>query len=509
HLLAEIVHDPECPLGRYQLLSAQDLALLANWATGAPMPSAPHGNLTEAISQQAQRTPLHTALLSSTEAMTYAQVEQRSNQLAHWLESQGVGPESRVGVCLERGVQMIVSLLAILKAGGAYVPLDPTYPQERLRWLQHDARITLLLTQQTLASWVDDPAVRIVCLDQQATIWEHQPISLPFFRGDAANLAYLIYTSGSTGRPKGVMVTHASAIRFVQWARSLFSPQELQGVLASTSLCFDLSVFEIFVPLSVGGTVLLAENALALPEYPHRERVTLLNTVPSAAAELVRQHALPEGVQTINLAGEALGRTLVEQLEGMGQVQRIYNLYGPSEDTTYSTVAQVAGGKGSVPIGHPISGSRAYVLDGNLQQVPIGVRGELYLAGDGLARGYLERADLTAERFVPDPLGEQPGGRLYRTGDLVRYTQSGDMEFLGRRDQQVKIRGFRIELGEIESVLRRQTGVCDAVVAVREEGTGTKYIVAYMVYNGQTHEQEVRTALQQSLPSYMVPAVFV
>ncbi|HEV2735721.1 MAG TPA: non-ribosomal peptide synthetase, partial [Longimicrobiaceae bacterium] len=319
----------------------------------------------------------------------------------------------------------------------------------------------------------------------------------------------LIYTSGSTGTPKGVVIEHRSAVAFLEWARGEFTAEEMAGVLASTSVCFDLSVFELFLPLAVGGTVVLAENATELPRLPARDRVTLVNTVPSAAAELVRAGGIPASVRSVNLAGEPLGGALAEALHAAG-VGTVRNLYGPSEDTTYSTWTAVPRGAGREPtIGRPVANTRAYVLDGSLEPAPVGVPGELYLAGAGLARGYLGRPELTAERFVPDPFSAG-GGRLYRTGDRARWLPAGELEFLGRLDHQVKLRGFRIEPGEIEAALLRHPDVREAVVVAREDPAGGPRLAAYAgAGDAAVSADGLRAHLAALLPAYMVPADLV
>ncbi len=325
------------------------------------------------------------------------------------------------------------------------------------------------------------------------------------------NLAYLIYTSGSTGRPKGVAIEHRSPGVLLQWAREVFSPEDLSGLLASTSVGFDLSVFELFVPLAWGGRVVLAANALdlvAVPPPVADAGISLINSVPSVIAEVLRSGALPASARVVNLAGEALPRPLVEQLYEAG-VERVYNLYGPSEDTTYSTFALIPRGDGTPGIGRPIAGTRARVLDPYSQPSPEGVPGELFLGGEGLARGYFGRPDLTAERFVPDPFGE-PGQRLYRTGDLVRW-RGEELEFLGRIDHQVKIRGFRIELGEVEAALLRHPDVSEAVVVPREDPARGRQLVGYVTLRkpeaAAEAPRQLRTWLARSLPDPMVPAV--
>ncbi|GER91676.1 hypothetical protein KDW_58380 [Dictyobacter vulcani] len=503
-LLAAIVADPQHPIGRYRLLTEREQSLFDSWQ-GPALPVVSIETLHSGISSQAQQTPHNTALLSVSESMSYQELEQQSNQLAHYLRGLGIGPESKVGLCLERGVSLLVGMLAILKAGAAYVPLDPNYPVERLHFIQADAQMELLLTQTSLQEQIALPGIAVLCSDRDSALWSEEPVSAPDVPMTKANLAYVIYTSGSTGRPKGVMVTHASATSFVEWSRQTYTEAELKGVLASTSICFDLSIFEIFVTLNVGGTVIIAENAMELAQHPYRDQVTLVNTVPSAAAELVRQRAFPDGVLTINMCGEALPLTVVQQLEQTTDIQNIYNLYGPSEDTTYSTYTLV--NSNYLTIGRPLSGTQVYVLDPYLQPVPLGVRGELYLSGEGLARGYYGRGELTAERFIPNPFGPTPGARMYRTGDVVRYRADGDLDFIGRVDHQVKIRGFRIELGEIENCLQRHRDVKDVVVTVQEESNGTKRILAYVV--GTADVDGLRHYLQEYLPAYMIPAFFL
>ena len=273
----------------------------------------------------------------------------------------------------------------------------------------------------------------------------------------------MLFTSGSTGRPKGVAIEHRNVAAFVYWAQQVFTLRELAGVLLSTSICFDLSVFETFVPLSVGGKVIVVENALFLPSLAFRDEVTLINTVPSAIAELLRMGGVPESVATVNLAGEALPDALVEEIYATTKAERVYNLYGPTEDTTYSTFTLVRRGS-TVTIGKPVANSQAYILDKEGKPVPIGVPGELFLAGEGLARGYYGRSDLTSERFIANPYSDGSNSRMYRTGDLARYLPDGNIDYLGRVDHQVKLRGFRIELGEIETVLLQHPDLARVVV---------------------------------------------
>ncbi|HEV7506310.1 MAG TPA: amino acid adenylation domain-containing protein [Thermoanaerobaculia bacterium] len=475
------------PVAELPLLAAgeRDQILLA-WG-GAETAPAGTGCLHELFEAQAARTPEATALIVNEERWTYAELNRRANRLAHHLRRLGAGPEQRVGVLMRRSGELIAALLGILKAGAAYVPLDPAYPEDWRAFVQEDARINLLLNEEGLA----------VSNEREEN---PKPLAAP------GNLAYVMYTSGSTGRPKGVAIEHRAPVERMLWARAAFPAEALAGVLAATSICFDLSVFEIFAPLSWGGTAILANNALALPSLPARDEVTLINTVPSAMAELAAGE-LPSALRTVNLAGEALAPQLAERIYRHAQIDRVWNLYGPTEDATYSTAALVERGATRVSIGRPIPGTRAYVLDGRLQPVPGGAPGELFLAGAGGARGYLGRPDLTAERFLPDPFGTVPGGRLYRTGDLTRWLASGELEHLGRLDHQVKVRGFRIELGEIEAVLAALPGVREAVVVARDHPAGDRRLIAYVA--GDAGEDSLLQALRERLPDYLVPSALV
>jgi len=405
---------------------------------------------------------------------------------------------------------MVVAMLGVLKAGGAYVPLDGEYPEERLSYMMEDAGAAVVITQEELGEKVAGMKAQVVRLEEAGGEIGRESGENLEGGAESENLAYVIYTSGSTGRPKGVAITHRSAVVLLEWVRETFSGENLDGVLASTSISFDLSVFELFGPLSCGGRVVLAETVLELGEL--KGEVRLVNTVPSAMAEMVRGGWLPESVRVVSLAGEALSERLVQELYGQGQIEQVLNLYGPTEDTTYSTWGVMGRGEGEVvTIGRPLPGTRAYVMDEGQEIVPVGVVGELYLGGAGLARGYLGRPGLTAERFVPDGQGAGEGRRLYRTGDLVRYLEDGRLEFVGRRDQQVKLRGYRIELGEIESVLRRHGTVREAVVVMRGEAGGQPRLVGYVVAeNGEVAgDGELRRYLREHLPEYMVPGAWV
>ncbi|HVR98941.1 MAG TPA: amino acid adenylation domain-containing protein, partial [Thermoanaerobaculia bacterium] len=501
-LLRGLVEDPARRLSELPLLTAVERRqLLVEWnETAAPYPRGM--GLHELFEAQAERTPDAPALLWGEKRVSYRDLDREAGRLARRLARLGVGSEDLVGVFARRTPAMVAGMLAVLKAGAAYLPLDPAYPQERLALLLADSEAPVVLAQAELAGLLPPFDGDVVLLEGV----EEEGGDLPRGLVHPDQMAYAIYTSGSTGRPKGVVIRHAGAVARIAWAVSTYGPERLARTLAATSICFDLSVFEIFAPLAAGGAVVLADDALALLELPAAAEVTLVNTVPSAMAELVRSGKVPAGVRTVNLAGEPLRRELADRIYELSGVEEVWDLYGPSEDTTYSTGARVERGSGREPsIGLPLPNSRAYVLDARFEPVPVGVPGELWLGGDGLARGYLDRPDLTADRFRPDPFGG-PGSRLYRTGDLARRLASGALDFLGRIDHQVKVRGFRIELGEIEAALLRCPDVTEAVVVAREDGPGGVRLVAYVVAPDLA---DVQARLAQALPAYMLPSAWV
>jgi amino acid adenylation domain-containing protein len=526
-LLEGIVANPTEQISTLPMLTESERQqLLVEW--NDTLLDYPHDKcIHQLFSEQVERTPDAVAVVFENvqtrnfASLTYRQLNCRANQLAHHLKSLGVGADVLVGLCVERSLEMIVGLLGILKAGGAYVPLDPEYPTERLSFMLEDAQLKLVLTQQQLVERLPLHTAHLVCLDtDNQEFVQGSEIPNPC-EVKQSNLAYVLYTSGSTGRPKAVAIEHHSPVALVSWAQKVFTPLELAGVLASTSICFDLSVFELFVTLSLGGKIILAQNALHLSTMTVANQVTLINTVPSAIAQLIRENSLPQQVCTVNLAGEPLQNQLVQQIYQHSQVERVFNLYGPSEDTTYSTFSLIEKGTSSSPtIGRAIANTQIYILDSHLQPVPIGVPGELHIGGAGLARGYLNRSELTQQKFIPNPFGGSRGAeRLYKTGDLACYLPDGNIEYLGRIDNQIKIRGFRIELGEIEAVLSQHSDVQACCVIAHEDTPGdtctepnrSKRLVAYVV----THQQHLPTVsqlcqfLSNQLPQYMVPQTFV
>jgi amino acid adenylation domain-containing protein len=509
-LLRSMVADDAALVARLPLLTVpeQQHLLLAFNDTAVPFPD--ELCIHQLFEAQAGRTPEATALVFEETSLSYAQLNSQANRLAHHLIALGIAPDTRVAIALPRGIHMVVALLATLKAGGAYVPLDPEYPAERLAFMLADSAPRVLLTESGVLGALGDLAPCLAVLQLDA---DHSWQSLPAANPDPASLgltpqhqAYVIYTSGSTGTPKGVMIEHRNAVNFVHWGVNSCTPAVLQRTLWSTSMNFDLAVFECFVPLSCGAAVHLVSDALALAR--RQEDVTLLNTVPSAMAALLDAQAVPASVRQVHLAGEPLQPQLVQRIFAHTEADTVCNLYGPTETTTYSTwiaMSREAGFKAS--IGRPIANTRIYILDTQGQSVPIGVVGEIHIGGAGVARGYLNRPDLTLDRFVPDPFGE-PGSRMYKTGDLGRWRADGTVEFLGRSDHQIKIRGFRIELGEIESVLRTHPEVREAVVLAREDAPGDKRLVAYVV-GEQVQPEALRMHVAAKLPEYMVPAAYV
>ncbi|MFI7217028.1 amino acid adenylation domain-containing protein [Micromonospora maritima] len=503
-LLTALAADPKQPAGTVDLLDPGERARML---TGTPaLVPATTGGLHQMVERQAARTPDGTALVRGADRMTYRELDRAANRLAHHLRDLGVGRQTRVGICLPRTLALPVAVLAVLKAGGVYVPLDPAYPVERVRFMLADAGADVVLTDSDRHDLFAGHPGTVVHLDTVTV--DDRPDTSPDLPVCGEAVAYLLYTSGSTGRPKGVAVAHRSATALVDWALDHYRPDELAGVLASTSICFDLSVFELFAPLACGGAVVLVDTLFDLPDTPHP--VTLVNTVPSLARELLRTHRLPPTVRTINLAGEALPTDLTTDLHTHPGLHTIHNLYGPTEDTTYSTHATITPTTTRPPIGRPLPGTRAYVLDPHGNPTPTGIPGELYLAGTGLAHGYHHQPALTAQRFLPDPFTTTPGTRMYRTGDLARHLPDGQLEYLGRTDNQVKIHGQRIELDEIETHLHTHPHIHHTAVTTHTTAH-TTHLTAYLVPTPGHHPtpDTLRHHLTPHLPAHMIPTTYI
>jgi len=507
-LLEAVSADPEARPLEADLTAAEERETLERWSRGdaiVPLPPLP-----VAFAAQAAATPNAPAIRFRGATTTYAELDQRANRIARRLIALGAGPETRVGVLLERTPDAVATLLGIMKAGAAYVPLDPAHPAGRIADILEGARPVAVVTTAHLADRLPSGA-RTLVLDRQAAEIDGEAGEDLGMEIDPSSLAYVLFTSGSTGTPKGVMIEHRGVSTLLAAMDEAMPAEERAGVLASTSFSFDVSVAEVFTTLCFGGTIVLVDNALELARVPASEEVRLGVMVPTAAAELLRTNALPPSLTALNLAGEALPAALVDALYATGTVRTVRNLYGPTEATVYAAWTAIRPGEPRPPIGRPTAGTRTYVLDEALRPAPVGVPGELYLAGAGVARGYAGRAAMTAERFVPDAFADAPGARMYRTGDRVRWRADGELEYLGRLDTQVKLRGFRIELGEVESALLRHPAVGDAVAIVRADGGREPRLVAYVVprSGGAPDAAELRAALRERLPDYMVPAAFV
>ena len=475
----------------------------------------------ELIGKQAARTPLAVAVRDAAGELRYGELDEQANQLGHYLRSVGVGPEVVVGLCVRRSRALVVGILGILRAGGAYLPLDEHQPVERLGYLLEDAGVTVVVTESSLEAMLPSVWGQVVVLDEesQREVIASQPREAPEVAVHADNVAYVIYTSGSTGSPKGVMVRHGGLSNYVQYAAERFSTDEGTGSPINSSASFDLVVTSLYPTLIGGKTLHLLSGKDDVQELAELLRnghdLTLMKLTPShleALTKLLAWEDLKGRVRSIVLGGEKLALSVVSGWHQASPETRFYNHYGPTETTVGCIVQAIdweSESGGIVPIGRPISNMRVYVLDGHVRPVPQGTIGELYIAGAGLARGYLGRAGLTAERFLADPYGP-PGSRMYQTGDRVRYRPDRTLEFIGRTDYQVKIRGYRVELGEVEARMRACPGVAQAVVVAREEPGEVTRLVAYVVAGQQRIEgQELRSQLQRSLPEYMVPASYV
>ncbi|PMB43198.1 non-ribosomal peptide synthetase [Fischerella thermalis CCMEE 5330] len=558
-LLAGIVSHPDENISKLALLTKfEENQLLVDWnqtTTDYTKDQCIH----QLFAAQVERTPNAVAVVFADQQLTYRELNEKANQLAHYLQKLGVQPEVPVGICVERSLEMAIAILAILKAGGAYVPIDPNYPQERIAYILANSQALVLLTQEKLIKELPEHQACLVCLDTDWQAISQESRSNPFSNTGSENLAYVIYTSGSTGTPKGVLITHKSLVNFTEAAVVEYGLTQGDRVLQFASISFDAAAEEIYPCLTCGGTLVLRTDEMLSDGQTFLQKcqdlkLTVLDLPTAYWQQLMSDIAtadlrLPDSLRLVIIGGEqAQGKQVEIWRNCVGDRQELINTYGPTEATVVATtyklpLAPTDNPSLKIPIGRPIPNAQTYVLDKYLQPVPIGVVGELYISGVGIARGYLNRPDLTADKFIPHPFSNQLGARLYKTGDLVRYRQDGNIEFLGRIDNQVKVRGFRIELGEIESVLSQHPAVREVVVLAREEKAGNKRLVAYIVPNKQSRGQEdliagsdrlqsetleqetqdldnsnihhsalshdLRNFVKEKLPEYMIPAAFV
>ncbi len=523
-LLEAAVSDPTLPVGELELLSAAERELiLGAWAE----PSESHSldalrPVHELVAEQARRTPNALAVLSAGNELSYAELESRSNRLARHLRGLGVGPEVVVAICAERSVEMVVAVLAVLKAGGAYAPIDPAYPADRMAFMLADTNAPVLLTQERLLAGLPDHGAQTVCLDRDCELIDSHDDGPLGPSATLDELAYVIYTSGSTGRPKGVAMAHRPLSNLIAWQLANLSVPEAARTLQFASLSFDVAFQEIFSTWCSGGTLVL------LDEAERRDPEALLRFIADQQVErvfipFVALHGLCEAAAHLGATIPSLREVITagEQVRATGALRAFFtahpectlaNHYGPTEGhvvSAHTLAGPPAQWPALPPIGRPIANARIYLLDRNDEPVPIGVPGELHIGGTSLARGYLNRPELTDERFVPDPFSKVPQARMYRTGDLARHSPNGEIEYLGRTDDQLKIRGFRVEPGEIEAAIREHPSVADAVVVGREDETGGKRLVAYLVgEESSPSADDLREHLRRTLPDYMIPSAF-
>lgn len=514
-LLESIVADPEQRLSELTLLSAAEQAQLLKGWNDTRQPYALDKCIHELIAAQARQRPDSLAVACGDERLTYRELERRTDQLAHHLRGLGVGPEIPVGICVERSLDMVVGTLGILKAGGAYVPLDPAYPPQRLAFLLADVRVPVLLTQRTLVGKLPQSAVRVICLDGDWDGLAQSATTPPASGVMAENVAYVIYTSGSTGKPKGVQVTHCSLLNLIAWHIRAFDFSSADRAAQIAALAFDASVGELWPYLAAGASVHIVDQETRVePTRLHDWLVDQGITVVFLPTPLAEQLLMLDWPAETALRYVLVGGDKLHHHPPPGIPFVLHNDYGPTENTVVSTSARVLTSKTdkAPTVGRPIDNVQVYLLDGHLNPVSVGVSGELYLGGVGLARGYLNHPGLTAEGFVPHPFSQEPGARLYKTGDLARYLLDGQLEFLGRTDHQVKLRGLRIELGEIEVMLSQHPAVRETAVLAREDLPGDKRLVAYVVPEEMAQapaSRDLRDFLRQKLPAYMIPVAFV
>ena len=513
-LLEGIVAKPERSVDTYPILSeAENQRLLIDW-NDTQRDYSDGRCIHELFEAHVNQSPETVALVFEKESWSYRELNCRANQLARYLRGLGVGQDTLVALCVDRSMEMIVGMLAILKAGGAYVPMDPEYPKDRLEFMLHDTQAPVLLTQKRISQILPDYPGHRVCLDGDSESIARESDENLVQVATADSLAYVIYTSGSTGTPKGVMIRHDSVRNFLASMAAEPGMCSTDTLLAVTTLSFDIAGLEIYLPLSVGARIVLASRDVAVDGFRLAAQLSACGATMMQATPVTWRMLLASGWQgsrelKILCGGETLSEDLARQLAS--RCASLWNMYGPTETTIWSSMQRIPENIGKISLGRPIANTQYYVLDRYLNPVPVGVTGELHIAGAGLARGYLNRPELVSEKFIVNPFGKYPMGRLYKTGDWVRYLPGGEIEFLGRIDEQIKIRGYRIELGEIEAILGQHAGIQQAVVLARENAPGDRRLVAYVVATpgSALSANDLRTFLLQNLPEYMVPSLFV
>jgi amino acid adenylation domain-containing protein len=513
-LLEGIVAKPERSIGTYQILSAaEQQRLLIDW-NDTQRDSSDGRCVHELFEARVNQNPEAVALVFGNESWSYRELNCRANQLARYLRGLGVGRDTLVALCIDRSMEMVVALLAILKAGGAYVPMDPEYPKDRLEFMLRDTQAPVLLTQKRITQMLPEYPGQSLCLEEDRERIACESEENLAHEATADNLAYVIYTSGSTGTPKGVMIEHRSVCNFLAAMAGEPGMSSKDALLAVTTLSFDIAGLEIFLPLSAGARIVLVSRVVAADGFRLAAQLSDCRATMMQATPVTWRMLLASGWQgsrelTILCGGEALSEELASELAP--RCAALWNMYGPTETTIWSSIQRIPENIGKISLGRPIANTQCYILDGYLNPVPVGVAGALYIGGDGLARGYLKRPELTAAKFLANPFSNDPVSRLYQTGDLARYLPDGSIEFLGRVDDQVKIRGYRIELGEIEAALGQHVAIQQAVVLAREDTPGDRRLVVYVVATpGSTSSaSDLRTFLLQKLPEYMVPTIFM
>ncbi|NJM22257.1 MAG: amino acid adenylation domain-containing protein [Richelia sp. SM1_7_0] len=524
-LLQGMTEKPKQKLDEIPFLTADEKhQLLVEWndtQTEYPQDKCIH----ELFEEQVEKTPNAIAVVFENQQLTYQELNNHANQLAYHLQTLGVKPEVLVGICLNRSLEMMVGLLAILKAGGAYVPLDPTYPSERLDYMLRDSQLPILLTQNQLLVKLPQHQAQTICLDEDWEKFVDYPEDNPNTQVQPDNLAYIIYTSGSTGKPKGTMIIHSGMVNYLSWCTKAYNVAAGEGSTVNSSIAFDATITSLFSPLLVGRKVVLLPEVNEIEELKQAlcsgTKFSLVKITPAhleMLSHLVANQEVNIQVQAFIIGGEALSEKVTNFWRKKAPLTKLINEYGPTETVVGCCIYEVEKQSfpgGNIPIGCPIANTELYILDSQLQPVPIGVVGELYIGGAGVARGYLNRPELTVERFITNPFYNPKfkiqNPKLYKTGDLARYLPDGNIEYLGRIDHQVKIRGFRVELGEIEALIVQHPSVVSATVIVHEDEPENKNLVAYIVSEKSQifHSNKLHQFLQKKLPHYMIPSAFV